>query len=178
MKAGVQALACPGVAGRSGGGDRLKAELQLLIIGYGNTLRRDDGVGVRLAEAATKLELPGVTAITRHQLLPELAEPISQAEAVVFVDAAAEPVEKVELRRINPAPGGSAQILAHATDPPSMLALAKQMFGRAPKGWCLPIPVEDFGFGEELSPRAEDGLRTALELIKSVAADPAKREKL
>ncbi len=178
MKAGVQALACSGAAGRSGGGDRLKPELQLLIIGYGNTLRRDDGVGVRLAEAVARLELPGVTVITRHQLLPEMAEPISQAGAVVFVDAAAEPVARVELRRINPAPGSSAQILAHATEPPSMLALAKQMFGRAPKAWCLPIPAHDFGFGEELSPRAEAGLRTALEMIKSVAADPAQRERL
>ena len=35
----------------------------LLVIGYGNTLRRDDGVGPRVAEAVEGLRLAGVRTI-------------------------------------------------------------------------------------------------------------------
>ena len=37
----------------------VKIEAELLVIGYGNTLRGDDGVGPRVAEAVEKLNLPG-----------------------------------------------------------------------------------------------------------------------
>ena len=36
----------------------------VLVIGYGNTLRQDDGVGPKTAEAIAALNLPGVTATT------------------------------------------------------------------------------------------------------------------
>ena len=54
-----------------------------LVIGYGNTLRGDDGVGPRVAEAVGKLNLPGVRTLICQQLSPEHAELISQARAVV-----------------------------------------------------------------------------------------------
>ena len=63
----------------------------MLIIGYGNPLRGDDGVGWRVAEAAgTALPEGAATVLAVHQLTPELSAPISRAGRVVFVDAAAE----------------------------------------------------------------------------------------
>ena len=35
-------------------------EAEILVVGYGNTLRGDDGVGPRVAEAIGKRQLPGV----------------------------------------------------------------------------------------------------------------------
>src|SRR5215472_4005839 len=61
---------------------------RVLIIGYGNPLRADDGVGWRMACRLGELvrdEPFEVLAV--HQLTPELAEPISRAELVIFVDA-------------------------------------------------------------------------------------------
>ena len=138
-----------------------------LVIGYGNTLRRDDGVGVKIAEAVAEMNLPGVSVITRHQLVPELAEQISQSRAAVFVDADAKSKGEVALHEIEP--GNAGQILAHATDPRSLLALAKQIFGRSPKAWTLAVPVDDLGFGDGLSPRATAGLEIAVEKIQSLA---------
>src|ERR1035441_6445297 len=63
-------------------------EAELLVIGYGNTLRGDDGVGPRVAEAIEKLNLPGVRTLVCQQLSPEYADPVSRARTVVFVDAA------------------------------------------------------------------------------------------
>jgi Ni,Fe-hydrogenase maturation factor len=107
-----------------------------------------------------------VVAIVRHQLTPELAEPVSTARAVVFVDAAADASTEVQLRQIEPADG--AQLMAHAADPRTLLAFARQLFGRCPPAWWLTIPVENLGFGEELSPLARRGYETALDKIRAL----------
>jgi hydrogenase maturation protease len=46
---------------------------KILLIGYGNTLRNDDGVGVRIAEIIAEENRPHVQVIATHQLTPELA---------------------------------------------------------------------------------------------------------
>ncbi len=146
---------------------RQTAGADFLVIGYGNTLRSDDGVGAKVAAVVAELALPGVVALVRHQLTPELAEPISEARAVVFVDAAADAATEVQVRALEPADG--AQLMAHATDPRSLLAFAQQLFGRCPPAWWLTIPVENLEFGEELSPLARRGYETALERIRALA---------
>jgi hydrogenase maturation protease len=130
-------------------------------------LRSDDGVGAKVAAAVAELALPAVTALVRHQLTPELAEPISEAREVVFVDAAADASTEVQMRQLEPAAG--AQLMAHAADPRMLLTMAKQLFGRCPPAWWLTIPVENLEFGEELSPLARRGYETALEKIRTLA---------
>ena len=143
------------------------AAAAFLVIGYGNPLRSDDGVGAKVAAAVEELHLPGVVALVRHQLTPELAEPVSEARAVVFVDAAADASTEVQLRPLEQADG--AQLMAHAADPRTLLALARHLFGRCPPAWWLTIPVQNLGFGEELSPLARRGYETALEKIRALA---------
>jgi hydrogenase maturation protease len=140
---------------------------ELLVIGYGNTLRRDDGVGPKVVEAVEALHLPRVQTLACHQLTPELIEPISHAHNVVFVDADTRTGGAAALHPIEAAAAG--QILAHATDPRSLLALSKQLSGVAPRAWVLAIPVEDLNFGDGLSPLARAGLAAALEEIKALA---------
>ena len=141
----------------------------LLVIGYGNTLRRDDGVGPRVAESIAALGLPGVQALACALLTPELAEPVARARIVVFVDAAVDAPRQVQLRGLGPA--DSSSILAHAADPRALLALARNLFGHAPEAWWLTIPVEDLGIGEGLSPLARRGSETAVrEIMRLVGA--------
>ena len=138
----------------------------LLIIGYGNTLRRDDGVGPMAVEAVEELRLPGVVTIACPQLTPEMAEPLSRAGAAVFVDAAIDNPGQMRLCRLSPS--GSSQILAHTADPSVLLALARDVFGRAPEAWMLTIPAEALGFGEQLSPRAIRGIKKAVRALRSL----------
>jgi len=77
---------------------------------------------------------------------------------------------EVRLRKLEPA--DSAQIMAHAADPRTMLALARDVFGHAPKAWWLTIPAVKFDFGEELSPEAQQGFATALEKIQGLCRQP------
>jgi hydrogenase maturation protease len=138
----------------------------LLVIGYGNTLRGDDGVGPRVAEAVGALGLPGVHTLSCQQLSPEHADPVSRAHAVVFVDAAMDAPKEVQLRPLEP--NGSSQVMTHAADPRTLLALARDVFGRAPRAWWLTIPAVNLDFEESLSPETERGFAEAVELIQTL----------
>jgi len=138
----------------------------LLVIGYGNTLRADDGVGPRVAEAVEAMGWPGVRTLVAQQLSPEHADPVSKTDTVVFVDAAVDAPQEVQLRPLEP--GGSSQLMAHAADPRTLLALARDVFGRAPKAWWLTIPAVEMAFSESLSPAAQDGVWRAVEMIQSL----------
>jgi hydrogenase maturation protease len=146
---------------------RSRLKSALLVIGYGNTLRSDDGVGPRVAEAVGALRLPGVRTLICQQLSPEHADPISRSERVIFVDAAVDAARGVQLRPLEP--GDSSQLMAHAADPRTMLALSRDVFGHAPQAWWLTIPAVQLEFGETLSPEAQRGYEEALDKIKSLA---------
>ena len=148
--------------------ERPESPSDLLVIGFGNTLRRDDGVGPRVADAIAALALPGVRALACPLLTPELADPVSQARIAIFVDAAVDAPREVQLRKL--APADSSQIMAHAASPATLLALARDVFGHAPEAWLLTIPAEDIGIGEELSAFTRRGLDTALAEIKQLAS--------
>jgi hydrogenase maturation protease len=135
-----------------------------LVIGYGNVLRHDDGVGPKVVEAVEELHLPDVRTLISQQLSPEHAEPISQARMVIFVDAAVDAPREVQLRKLEP--NESSQLMAHAADPRTMLALARDVFGHCPEAWWLTIPAVKLGFGEDLSPEAQRGFETAIAEIK------------
>lgn len=135
----------------------------VLVIGYGNTLRGDDGVGPRVAEAVERLALPGVRTLVCPLLTPELADPISQVATVIFVDAAVDAPQEVQWRQLQP--NESSQIMAHAADPRTMLALARDVFGCVPQAWWLTIPAIDLGFSEEFSPAVQKNFHVAVEKI-------------
>ena len=137
-----------------------------LVIGYGNSLRCDDGVGPKVAEAVEALHLPEVRTLVCQQLSPEHAEPISKVRTVVFVDAAMDALREVQLRKLEP--GETTQLMAHAADPRTMLALARDVFGHAPEGWWLTIPAVKLGFGTDFSPAAQHGFEVALKKIQEL----------
>jgi len=90
---------------------------------------------------------------------------------MIFVDAALGAPREVQLQALEPA--GSSQIMAHAADPRTLLALACDVFGHVPQAWWLTIPVENLGAGEELSPLAQQGFAAALEMLRKA---PKKKE--
>lgn len=143
-------------------GEQLDAD-ELLIIGYGNELRGDDGLGPRVADAMATMNLPRVRTIACTLLTPELAQAISQARIVVFVDACIDSPEGLQLRQIEP--NDSSQIFAHAADPRTMLALSRDVFGRVPQSWWLTIPAFNLDFSRQLSPRARSGLADAVKRL-------------
>ncbi|HWZ93692.1 MAG TPA: hydrogenase maturation protease [Opitutaceae bacterium] len=139
----------------------------LLVIGYGNELRGDDAVGPRVATEVAGWKMSGVRTMTCHQLTPELADPISTAARVIFVDAVGAFSKEVSLCEIAPAAPASG-IMTHVVDPQILLRLAREVFGRCPKAWWLTVPVDNLDFGEKLSPLAQRGMEEALEKIRAM----------
>jgi hydrogenase maturation protease len=136
----------------------------VLIIGYGSTLRGDDGVGPRVAELIERQAWRSVEALPCHQLTPELADPISRAQAVVFVDASLEQgIEGVRMEVVEAAPAH--QVMVHTASPATLLHLARSVFGHCPPAWLVSIPVSEMGIGEQLSPMAERGVTEAVAKI-------------
>jgi hydrogenase maturation protease len=141
----------------------------ILVIGYGSTLRGDDAIGPRAAEAVASWRIPGVTAIAVPQLTPELAEAIATARLVLFVDARAGSdgeTAGVDIERVEPMTEVAA--IGHASDPRTLLALALALFGARPRARLIAVDGVDFGLGEELSTRAARGLGQALVRIRSI----------
>jgi hydrogenase maturation protease len=138
---------------------------RLLVIGYGNELRHDDGVGPRVGRAVAAWQLPGVEAVVVHQLTPEMAERVGEAESVVFVDAG--PSDVVQMRRLEPS--CAARVLGHTGEPRELLALAEALYGHRPKAWLVTLPAPELGFGEGLSAAAEHGLAEALRQVGTLA---------
>ena len=140
--------------------------VRLLVIGYGNTLRSDDGTGPAVAESVRARDWPGVDSLACPQLTPELAEPLARARAAVFVDASLERSPGVVLQPL--APRESSRIFAHALDPATLLALSRDLYGRAPRAWSLTVPAASVEFGETLSPAARWGAARALRKLSQL----------
>lgn len=142
----------------------------LLVIGYGNDLRRDDGAGRQVAEAVEELALPGVVVRSVAQLTPELALDIAGATGVVFVDADVD-ATAVTAEAVTPSstqPG----VMTHHGDPVRLLALVATV-GRVPdRAVAISIPARDLGLGTNMSPEARAGVARAIELITTLATQP------
>jgi hydrogenase maturation protease len=139
----------------------------LLVIGYGNELRRDDGAGPRVAASVAALGLPGVRAVSSHQLTPEMADLLRDAEAVMFVDARAD-APAVGVERLAPSPAGAGW--GHTSDPRWLLGLTAALYDHAPAAWLVTIPAVDLGMGEGLSDQAARGVAVVIRRIEAMAA--------
>lgn len=140
----------------------------LLVIGCGNPLREDDGAGPLVAERVAARRLPGVRALACHQLLPEMAEEIAAALAVVFVDADEQAVE-VRLQPL--AADDSSHLLTHAPGPTKLLALARDICGEAPPAWLLTIPASSFGHAMTPTTGTLEAIDSAVREIVRLSAE-------
>ncbi len=135
----------------------------MLIIGYGNPLRGDDGFGYRAAE-----RIPGAIAV--HQLTPELMDPISQADHVIFLDASAEGAPG-EIRRRELAPAEGGRPFTHHATPEGLLAGALQLYGRCPTAEIITVTGANFDLSESFSPEVSKALEEVLRVSASLCPE-------
>ena len=136
---------------------------RILVLGYGNPGRQDDGLGPAVAAAIDALGWPNVTAYDNYQLNIEDAVDVAAHEIVWFVDAAksgSRPFAVTEL-----APASTVEFTSHIVRPEAILAIARQCYGATPQAFLLAVRGYDFEFTEELTPGAADNLRAALAML-------------
>jgi len=141
----------------------------IVLVGYGNPLRRDDGVGPALARMFEAWGgLNHMRVLTPHQLVPELAEDLAEAdvEAVLFLDACVSDSGGGATVEIRPVSGEiSSPVFGHHLPPADLLRYAELLRGAPLPAWQLTIPGVDFDYGEGLSRYAENNLAIALEML-------------
>jgi hydrogenase maturation protease len=138
-----------------------------LVVAWGNPGRRDDGVAWEVARALAGD--PGVDVTCVHQLGPELAEVVSRADGVLFVDAAqGEDAGRIEVAAVEPR--WESPILAHCAGPAGLLDLAVRLYGRAPRAFLETVTGADFGFGPGLSPPVAAALPSACRHARAALA--------
>lgn len=139
----------------------------ILIIGYGNPLRGDDGFGWHLArrleEQAGECD---VQVMSAHQLTPEMAEPVSRARYVIFADANADPnAEELTLKKLWADPAGAATF-SHNLSPETLLQMASTLYGSAPHAaFLLTARAHEMGYSGELSPQMAVELDRAVKRV-------------
>jgi hydrogenase maturation protease len=145
---------------------------RILIIAYGNPLRCDDGLAWRAADEMEKRFSGAPVEILRtHQLAPELAETVSRFEAVIFVDAASADGTNSspgEVRSAAVVASEGAPRFSHQLSPGAVLALATQLFGRAPRAFSVTLTGECFDHGESLSLVVEAALPALVARIEAL----------
>lgn len=143
---------------------------KILLIGYGNPGRLDDGLGPALAEAVAALGLPGVTVDSDYQLTVEDAAAAAENDVVIFADASVNGEEPFFFREI--VAEGTLGFSSHSVDPEAVLAMAVDLFGAKTKGYALGIRGYQFDeFGERLSDKARENLSKACEFIVPILRD-------
>jgi hydrogenase maturation protease len=141
----------------------------IAVVAYGNPLRGDDGVAWRIVE---RLEQAGdaVVPLALHQLTPEVALVLKQADGVIFVDA-----------EVGPPPGNVGRVevtarvaeagIAHHMRPETVLALAESLYGAHPRAALVTVAGERFDLTEELSPPVRRAIPRALRLIREIVRE-------
>jgi hydrogenase maturation protease len=142
---------------------------RVLVIGYGNTSRGDDGFGPLAAQLIAGRKPPGVVVIAVRQLGPELAPEVSDADHVVFLDAElAEKPGALSATSVEPR-DLPATTLSHNLEPGSLIALTRAVYGRAPTATLVTAGAADFEHGEEISGEVRRTTRTAADIIVRLA---------
>jgi hydrogenase maturation protease len=145
---------------------------KVLLYGYGNPGRGDDGLGPALAEAIEELALPGISVDANYQLTVEDAADMGQYQAVVFADAATEGPSPFWFSRIDDSGVGRLGWTSHSVSPVQVVALARDLFGSKVAAYALGIRGYAFGeLDEGLSSPARDNLAQAVAFARKALAD-------
>ncbi len=151
---------------------------KILVYGYGNPGRQDDGLGVLCAQKvkqwAEKHFPRAVDVDMNYQLNIEDAEKISHYDEVIFADASCEEIPHFALLPLAPSQA-TLEFTMHAVSPAYVLHLCQTLFGKNPSASLLHIRGYDWGMKEGLSAKAaqnlEQGFQAVTQLLTNRLSD-------
>jgi len=147
---------------------------RLLIFGYGNPGRGDDGLGLELIERITSLNCTDVACQIGMQLQVEHVDDLQEHDQVLFIDADMSCNAPFEFSEVFPEKNDS--YTSHAMNPAALLHAYRQVYKQdAPPAFLLRIRGYDFELGESLSAQASANLEAAAKLVYNVCASACMR---
>ena len=145
-----------------------------VVIGVGNDFRRDDGVGLAVAEEVDKRGIPGVRVVTAIAEPSAILDAWSNARLAVVVDAAmGEGLSPGRIRRWTPGQEATMGVVSsHAVGLPEAYALGEAL-GRLPgRLVVLGVGVVDMDYGVGLTPAVAAAVPAAVEAVLVELAQP------
>lgn len=153
----------------------MNAFFKILVYGYGNPGRQDDGLGIQLVnELETWAREKGIDQVcfdTNYQLNIEDAEIISNYDMVIFADASVEEMASgVALTSVS----GENELTftTHAASPGYIVHLCRKLFEKVPKAYLLHLKGYEWEFKEGLSHKAQVNLGEAKVMMKEILSKP------
>lgn len=155
---------------------------RVIIIGYGNIMRGDDGLGIAVVQKTQELFkqrqdgrlISGrVVLRTAPYLDLALAEEVLGYDIVILVDAildgSREDVRLVDLSALDE----TSTLSTHASSPLALVSLLKTVYGTSPAFYLVAVTGEQDSLGEKLSARARRGMKRAVtEILRIVDGGP------
>lgn len=136
---------------------------KVLVYGYGNPGRQDDGLGVLLA---AKIEVwarnkgySNIRTETNYQLNIEDAAEIKEEGLVIFADASLE--TGYDFKIVPLEPSSQVEFTMHAVHPAFILYLCGSIYSTFPRAYILHLRGYEWEFKEGLSPQAAENLESA-----------------
>ncbi|GHO99949.1 hydrogenase maturation protease [Reticulibacter mediterranei] len=146
----------------------VSARTHALIIGIGNPLRSDDGLGWKVAEQLSQDDDMCCDIHMVHQLTPELAQWMAAADLTIMVDASREgELGELRVRPLSPSaqPG---PIGTHYTTPEELAALTTTVYGHCPPVVVVTMTGANFCLGERLSPIISQSIPLVCAAVRQV----------
>jgi hydrogenase maturation protease len=147
---------------------------RVLIIGYGNPMKSDDGLGWYVAQAlSVQIVSPDVKVICCQQLTPENSEEASRAELVVFIDAReGGPPGEIHHEAILLDKGRSRSFIhTHDLSPTAILQLSNELYGKAPRAFLVTVSGQQFQDGDSLSEPVSSALPNVIARVKKLISE-------
>jgi hydrogenase maturation protease len=150
---------------------------KILLYGYGNPGRQDDGLGnefiERIGPWIETQGLEGIELDSNYQLNIEDADAISDKDIVLFIDASTEEIDDLLFTKVDPS-DSKVEFSMHAVSTAFVLDLCQKLYNKYPDTYLLHIKGYEWGFKEGLSKKANVNLEKALDFVK----DKLKKGKL
>ena len=146
----------------------MKEPLKILVYGYGNPGRQDDGLGVLLSEKieewAREKELNHLQTDSNYQLNIEDASRISAFDLVIFADASQEDIKGYAFTPLKPSP--KMDFTMHSVSPAFILNLCHEVYHKKPLAYLLHIRGYEWEFMKDMTPEARKNLEEAIGFLK------------
>ena len=141
-----------------------------LLLACGNPLRGDDGFGGWVAARAQEQFVSSqLEVVASRQFTPEMAEPISTADTVIFLDCSAtsEPGQ-ISLHPVEAATK-PARLMTHHTSPESLLWMSQELYGRVPRvAYLITVGGDSFKMEERLSDAVRGAAPAVLRMVEQM----------
>ncbi len=148
---------------------------KILVYGYGNPGRQDDGVGVevinKLEEWKQTIGIPNLSLDANYQLNIEDSAEMQDKSIVVFVDASLEEdVDGFICTQVTPS--SKAEFTMHSVSPGFLLDLSQKIYNHNPLTYLIHIKGYEWEFQKEMTAKASKNLGKAVAFIKQAIFNP------